>query len=157
MGDLDKHSSRVYRERLLFSALCQAHLVAGGGVGFRGKRWIAENDGKTEEEGRTFLCIEDGHPDVRGAWKEPRQAVEAITLDINRERRSFDEVFFYYPTDKGSYDGVTWRMLKIDMSFLRIVLDHDDLTMKEIIRRFVRISEKTRVEGGEEEDFKNLN
>jgi len=47
-------------------------------------------------------------------------------------------------------------MLKIDMSFLRIVLEHDHFTMQEIIRRFVRISEDTH-QNGPEEPFQNLN
>jgi hypothetical protein len=129
MTNLNEYSSRDQRERMLFSALAQAHLVSGGGIGFRSKKWMADADGPTDADGQTFICIDDDHIDVRGAWVQPHQAVEAIMLEVGRERRPLDHVFFYYPSEKGSYDGVTWRMLMIYMSFLRIVLDHDSLTM----------------------------
>lgn len=132
-------------EKILFSMLATAHLKSGGAIGFRGNQWYAKN-------ASTYIGL-DEKGDIKGTWAETINVVQSLILDIKRERKNYDSVYFFFPD--GSNDGITWRMLKIDMSFLRIVLEHDDLTMREIIRRFVRISEET--QNGPAEPFKNLN
>lgn len=133
-------------EKVLFSTLATSHLKSGGAIGFRGHKWFRENE--------AYVGIDD-KGEVKGTWADPTNVVQGIVLDITRERKRYDDVYFFFVDDSGSYEGITWRMLKIDMSFLRIVLEHDKFTMQEIIRRFVRISE--RAQNGPEEPFKNLN
>jgi len=138
----------VSKESALFSMLAQIHIECGGAVGFKDTKWMPE------DPPGSYLRL-NGENRVEASWCNAVNAVVDVGLRINRERGSYNDVYFFFPNNQGSNEGVTWRMLKIDMSFLRIVLDRDSLTMKEIIRRFVRISEKTQVEGADE--FENLN
>lgn len=148
MADPNQESSQKWKERIMFSSLAQAHIISGGGVGFRDKKWYKHQNDE-------YVCLDEEVGDFTSTWRESHHAVESLLLEIDRERKPLDHAFFYHINAQGSYEGVTWRMLKIDMSFLRIVLDNDDLTMREIIRRFVRISEDT--QNGPNEPFENLN
>jgi len=120
----------------------------GGGIGFRDRKWTRELDKEN-----SYICLgDDSRGVILGTWNEPANVARAVVIEVGRERRSLNDVFFFFTNDKGTAEGVTWRMLKIDMSFLRVVLDREEFSMREIIRRFVRISENT-----QNESFKNLN
>ena len=134
-------------EKILFSILAQAHLVYGGTIGFRGKKWLRAT--------ATAYVSVDEKGETVGQWAEPVNTIQSLILTVNRERKTYDDVYFFFLDEDGSYEGITWRMLKIDMSFLRVVLNRDELTMKEIIRRFARISEKAM--NDPDEPFDNLN
>jgi len=136
------------KEEYLFIELVGAHLSMGGGIGFRDRKWTRELDKEN-----SYICLgDDSRGVILGTWNEPANVARAVVIEVGRERRSLNDVFFFFTNDKGTAEGVTWRMLKIDMSFLRVVLDREEFSMREIIRRFVRISENT-----QNESFKNLN
>lgn len=136
-------------ERILFAMLAQSHLEIGGSIGFRDKKWH-------RVQAHTYVMV-DEKGETKGTWGNTMDAISALNIEINRERRIFDEVYFFFLDNEESYEGVTWRMLKIDMSFLRLVLASDQFTMKEIIRRFVQISEKTQAGENDKKPFQNLN
>jgi hypothetical protein len=136
-------------EKTLFAMLAQSHLMYGGTIGFRGLKWFRDGN----DEGSYLGLDEKGK--VIGNWGEAVNVIQSIILTINRERKTYDDVYFFFMNEGGSYVGVTWRMLKIDMNYLRVVLSRDGTAMKEIITRIVRISEKALNEP--DEPFENLN
>jgi hypothetical protein len=134
-------------EKILFTMLAQSHLMYGGTIGFRGQKWLKAQEGafvELDEKGET-----------KAQWGEAVNVIKSLVLTINRERKTYDDVYFFFLDESGTVEGVTWRMLKIDMSFLRVVLHRDGEVMKEIIKRIARISEEALTEP--EPPFENLN
>lgn len=134
-------------ERTLFDLLVLKTLEAGGSIGFsrNGIRWKRTDTAyvrQQERAGERSWPLDDA----------------AVLLDIHQAAyKWFDEVAFYMGD---SPDGVTWRMMKLDMSFLRIVLsgnkDVTKMVLGEIIRRLVAIMNEA-IEGGKGEKYDGRN
>lgn len=115
-------------EEILFCFLAAAVLKAKGCLGLADKRWNWA-EGVYASEGKK--------------WGGPNDAVGDLIATLKRNKKEFDSVVFYSDYDGLSGAGVTWRMLKLDMSFLRIVLAKDETrvqgTLAGIISRLVEI------------------
>jgi hypothetical protein len=80
------------------------------------------------------------YTDVNGeslSWLEPDNAVRYLMMATNMHKTSIDNVIFY-PTTVAT-TGVTWRGLKADMPFLRIVLLKDAKILSSIVDRITSI------------------
>jgi hypothetical protein len=126
-------------EKELFDLLVLKTLGAGGTVGFprSGIKWKKTADAYVRQEDRgdrTWPTVD-----------------ELVLQDIHKQVcKEFDDAVFYLDDVP---DGVTWRMLKLEMSYLRIVLsdnkDATKLVLGEIIRRLVSIMNEA-IHGGKD-------
>lgn len=81
---------------------------------------------------KTYLLVENS---LERHYSTVSDCVAPFLARLDRDNRSLDDVIFY--PDKHEDVGTTWRFLKIDMSFLRIVLGGNVLTLRDIVERAV--------------------
>jgi hypothetical protein len=128
MGDLEKE---------LLLAMIVAHLDSGLTIGLKGREWFFVHE--TEEKGHySSLLGEDARE-----WGDPHAAAEDIIAQLRLKNLSYDAVTFY----DEEKTGVTWRFLKLDMPFLRIVLGKDKRALGGITRRLSAILRENLEEG----------
>ena len=97
-------------EQSLIHTLITCHLEHGE-VGLKGDMWSKTPSGaycRLEEDGK------------ERTWKDAEYAADDIILAVSLLKTRLDDVIFY-----ANGVGTTWRMLKLDMPFLRIVLMND--------------------------------
>ena len=71
------------------------------------------------------------------SYSEAEPCVFTLIHDLKKRKISLDNVVFYPSCHEDT--GTTWRFLKIDMSFLRIVIGRDKDAFKNIIDRLCSI------------------
>lgn len=120
------------KEELLFKILCRSHLEQGGKIGLGGCSWKREWDSVNE---RYQYLKRTRNSDRTLFWNSTEHAVADIEATVKRLYKSLDYIAFYPSNEELSGSGATWRILKNDMSFLRIVLKKDAQTMGFILRR----------------------
>lgn len=106
---------------------------------------VLEMRGAIECEGKYLRRYEDGGITygitVRGknlkSYAEAEACVFTLIHDLKKRRIGLDNVVFYPSCHEDT--GTTWRFLKIDMSFLRIVLHRNKDTFRSIIDRISSI------------------
>jgi len=115
-------------EESLFKILCTAHLSQGGRIGLDAYIWERGENGKYSRQTYDFAPI-------GGEWYTVQHAVDNIGTMTLRLNKSRDDIAFYPGTGPYQDSGATWRVLKNDMPFLRIVLKDDADTMGSVLRR----------------------
>lgn len=135
------------KDRLLFTCMAESVLENGGYISLQDRRWNRAED----------LFVEMRRDGEQQAWEQAKHAVQAILLYSDSRKLNLDNVAFY-ADQEGDSTGVTWRMLKIDMPYLRIVLGGDDsnarAALRTIIQRLVAIMNEA---VGTKEKFNNTN
>lgn len=119
-------------EEDLFKALCIAHIEAGGSVGVGFTTW-QRGSGRNQ-------YIRRSRDDEKREWDSIVHLVVDIEREIVHRNIDFDEVAFF-PEDGD--DGVTWRFLKLDFPFLRIVLGGDSQMMLSVLTRLTQVLQDT--------------
>lgn len=121
----------------LFRILAIAHLKAGGELGIKDDQWyratpdhIAESPKSNLEMTHQFIEV-DGATES-GRWNGAEATVNALMVKVSKMREELNNVVFFRSLRP---DGVTWRMLKIDMAYLRAVVGGDSDVMANIIKR----------------------
>ena len=71
------------------------------------------------------------------SWVNPEDAINYLIMNLDIHKKPVDSVIFYPTPDDNT--GVTWRGLKVDMSFLRIVLIDDKIMLRTIVDRIASI------------------
>ena len=135
-------SSKEHLESTLLTAFVAAHLDSGGDVKIKDHLWTSTY--KPGEEIRDgFACLHDDK--IEGSWPEACGIGGHVIATCQRYRWRWDDLIFYPKDDDRT--GVPWRMLKLDMPYLRIVLLKDEAALLAITRRLASIMEKTLAEG----------
>jgi len=113
-------------EESLFRILCTSHLSQGGRIGLDSFIWEKKENGNYGRQADTHGS---------GEWGLIQNAVADIVTMILRLKKSYDDIALYPGTGPYQDSGATWRVLKNDMPFLRIVLKDDADTMGSVLRR----------------------
>jgi hypothetical protein len=125
-------------EEMLLRVLIVAHLENGQAISLKGKEWFYVQEAGDEPNHYTSI----GEGGTR-EWGDPLDVVNDIVSQVKRNNSSFNDVTFH----DEEKTGVTWRFLKLDMSFLRIVLGNDRQAIGAITRRLSAILNETLQEG----------
>ncbi len=138
-------SSKGETESVLLIAFIEAHLESGGDIKIKDYLWtVTYKPGVDNQSIRTgFGCLRNDK--IEGSWPEAYGAAGHVISTCHHCRWKWDNITFY-PRDD-DHTGVPWRMLKLDMPFLRIVLLKDEAALLAITRRLASIMEKTLAEG----------
>ena len=92
---------------------------------------------KTEED-RVDKYVKVDGASLLGTWDTPENVVEDVMNTMGLKRKNFNDLTFYPETED---TGVTWRMLKIDMPFLRMIFSSNPKktigTIRQITERMV--------------------
>jgi hypothetical protein len=125
-------------EKDLFLALCGAHIQTGGSVTINTFRY-QRNIGLSR-----FEKIDDKRPKPTQStmWYDVEPLLEDLSLVLDRfaPHLSMDDVVF---TPEDGDAGVTWRCLKYDFPFLRIVLGKDKIMMRSVLNRLGQVLRDT--------------
>lgn len=119
-------------EETLFSILVEAHLETGGDIEIRDSLWTASRNTMDPVEITGYVHLE--RDKIKSTWPDSKSAASGLLLHVKHIRRKLDDVVFY-ANDESDRTGTTWRMLKLDMPFLRIVVYKDEDALRSIIRR----------------------
>lgn len=132
-------------ERTLLTAFAAAHLDSGGDIQVREYLWTATYTQISPQDlKRTgFSCLHNDK--VEGSWNDGEATAQHVLFICQHCRVKWDDVIFYPKDDDRT--GVSWRMLKLDMPFLRIVLLKDQAALLAITRRLASIVSKALAEG----------
>jgi hypothetical protein len=129
-------------EKTLLLALMASHLDSGGDIRVKEHLWTGTYRPDTEER-LGFACLKND--EVEGSWNDGDGASDHVLLVCKNSNVKWDDIIFYPKDDDRT--GVPWRMLKLDMPFLRIVLLKDETALFSITRRLASIMDKALAEG----------
>lgn len=133
-------------ERILLTELLAAHLAMGGDVQVKDFLWTPSQSFDREAVYSGFTCVRKDK--VEGQWdgaEAASAAADSVIAACQHNRIKWDEIIFYPKDDDRT--GVPWRMLKLDMPYLRIVLMRDDQTLLAITKRLASIVSKALSDG----------
>lgn len=119
-------------EEALFTILVESHLETGGDIEIRNALWTPVRNVMDGGEITGWAHLEKDV--LKSTWPSAKSAAGGLLLYVKQIRRKLDEVVFY-ANDDSDRTGTTWRMLKLDMPFLRIVVYKDGDALRSIIRR----------------------
>ena len=140
-------NSKEKLEETLLKEFIAAHLDCGGDVQVKEHLWTGSYPPMNPEhpdarECVGFACLRNDK--IEGSWIESEGPAQSVLRVCSHLRVRWDDIVFYPGEER---TGVPWRMLKLDMSFLRIVLLNDKRTLLAITTRLASIVSKTLAEG----------
>lgn len=123
------------REVLLLTLLARSVVNNGGKIQAQFDKCMGAVSRDSTTNKFVFVSDSSALAEVQDnlSWAESMDAINYFIMLIKNQRRTIDSITFYANIHGDT--GVTWRGLKVDMSFLRVVLMDDIRTLETTIER----------------------